>query len=282
MSLKEFVFSRVFAKHLGIAIAIAVGVILILLIWFNIYTRHGQKRTVPDFYAQSMEEVRKTARKSKMQFQVMDSVYTTAVGRGCVAEQNPKAGMTVKKWRTIHLTINAFNPEMVKVPDISGLPKRQAAQMLQTEGLEPGQLIYVPDISVDFVLRFSHDGRELHPGDSLQKGSVVDLILGRGLSNERTAVPDLTGRKLERARNMILASSLNLGSYIFDGSVITKEDSADAFVYRQIPEFRESATLQLGSSLYIWLTVDSAKISSDSLVKVIDTIQIISGHNNQR
>ncbi len=51
MSLKNFILSKTFLKNLGIAAVIVVGiVIMILLIWMNFYTRHGQSRAVPRFY----------------------------------------------------------------------------------------------------------------------------------------------------------------------------------------------------------------------------------------
>ena len=275
MSLKSFLTSKVFVRNVGLSFAIAVGIILLLLIWLNIYTRHGQSRPVPDLFGLNIDEVKSITRKNKMGYLVVDSVYTTIVGRGCVAEQNPRSGYGVKKWRRILLTINAFNPEMVSVPDLVGLPKRQAIAMLQTAGLEPGQLRYIPDLSVDFVIHQMHDGKEVQKGDSLQKGSVVDLVLGRGLSNERTPIPDLMGMNLEKAKNSLLSASLNLGTFIFDNSVLTNKDSSDAFVIRQIPEYKEEATLQLGSAVYIWLSIDSTRIPTDStLVTIPDSLQI--------
>ncbi len=50
MSLKKFIFSKLFLKHLGLMAAITAGIIMILLIWMNLYTMHGQSRPVPDFY----------------------------------------------------------------------------------------------------------------------------------------------------------------------------------------------------------------------------------------
>jgi len=268
MSLKNFLLSRIFFKNLGLAIAILIGIILLLLIWLNIYTRHGQARPVPDFYGLNLEETAILAKKNKLKFQVIDSVYTTVVARGCVSEQNPKPGFKVKKWRRIAISINAFNPEMVAIPDLVGLPKRQALSVIQSSGLEPGQLRYIPDLSVDFVIKQLHNGREVNPGDSIQKGSVIDIVLGKGLSNERTPVPELVGMTFERAKSSILGASLNLGAFIYDNSVINAGDSAKAFVYKQNPEYNEEATLQLGSAVYMWLTIDSAKLAVDSTLVV--------------
>jgi beta-lactam-binding protein with PASTA domain len=275
MSLKEFLLSKVFVKNLALAVALVVGILMILLIWFNIYTRHGQARPVPNFYGLTLEQTAKLAKKNKLKYQVIDSVYTTVVPSGCVAEQNPGPGFKVKKRRNILLTINAFNPEIVEVPNLVGLPKRQAIALIRSSGFEAGELRYIPDLSVDFVIKQLHNGKEVAEGDSIQKGSVIDLVLGKGLSNQRTSVPDLMGLKLEAAKNTILAASLNLGAFIYDTTVIVADDTLNAFVFKQIPEYKETATLQLGSGIYLWLTVDSTKLPVDStLVVTPDTLNI--------
>jgi len=272
MSLKNFILSKTFLKHLGLAAVMVVGIVMILLIWLNFYTRHGQARAVPDFVGSTVDETTRLAKKSKMRFQIVDSVYTNLVPRGCIAEQNPRPGFKVKKWRNIILTINAFNPEMVAVPDLIDLPKRQALALIESSGLEIGVLRYVPDISIDVVINQLYNGHDISEGDSLQKGSIIDLVLGKGLSNQRTQVPDLIGLNLEPAKNRILGSSLNLGTFIYDNTIITGSDTVNAFVYKQNPEFRPDASLQLGSSMYLWLTVDSARLPADSTFMVTDTI----------
>jgi len=270
MSVKEFFKSRIFWKQLGLALVIGVAIILILIIWLNIYTRHGQSRPTPEIRGLSIDEARHVVDKNRMKLQIIDSVYTTLVPRGCVAEQTPLPGHRVKKGRTIKATINAFNPEMVAVPDLVGLPRRQALSIIETSGLEVGQLNYVPDLTVDFVLKQTLHGRDVSPGDSVQKGMVIDLVLGRGLSSQRTPLPLLTGTTLEQARNEILGASLNLGAFVFDATVLTAEDSLNALVYKQNPEYVRDASVQLGSAVYIWLTADSLKIIS--LPSAADTL----------
>ena len=281
MSFKNFILSKIFVKNLGFAAIIVGGVVMMLLIWLNFYTRHGQARPVPDFYGLTMEQTIKLARKSRLRFQVIDSIYTTAVPRGCIAEQNPKPGFKVKKWRNIVLTINAFHPEMVAMPNLIDLPKRQAILLIESSGLEIGILKYRPDLSVDVVIDQLYNGKNIPEGDSLQKGSVIDLVLGKGLSNQRTPVPDLLGMRLDPAKNKILVSSLNLGTYVYDNTIINGPDTLNAFVYKQNPEFKDDATLQLGSSIYLWLTVDSAKLPVDSTRIVSDTIPSIKTLDNK-
>lgn len=272
MSLKEFIKSKLFFKQIGLALVIGVGLIILLIIWLNLYTHHGQSRPAPELRGLALEDARKLALKNKLSFQVIDSVYTAFVPRGCVAEQIPLPGHRVKKGRTIIVTINAFNPEMVAVPDLVGLPRRQALSVIETAGLKIGQLNYVPDLTVDFVLRQTIHGRDVSAGDSVQKGMVVDLVLGRGLSSQRTSVPDLKGFTLDRARSEILGASLNLGAFVFDATVTNASDSAVAFVYKQNPDYSPDATVQLGSAVYVWLTTDTLRLPSDTTrVSIADT-----------
>jgi len=281
MSLKNFILSKLFLKNLGYATIIAVGGVLILLIWMNFYTRHGQARPVPNFVGLTMEQTIKLAKKSRLRYQIIDSIYTAAVPRGCIAEQNPKPGFKVKKWRNVVLTINAFHPEMVAMPNLVNLPLRQAKALVESSGLEIGQLKYRPDISIDVVINQQYDGKDIREGDSIQKESVVDLILGKGLSNQRTSVPNLLGMKLEPAKNKILISSLNLGTFVYDNSISNGADTINAFVFKQIPEFRDDATLQLGSNIYLWLTIDSGKLKVDTTRVVLDTIPPVATQDKQ-
>lgn len=264
MSLKQFLTSRVFLKNLGLAVVILIVIVFLTLLWLSIFTRHGQSRPVPDLYGLTIKEAEKVIKENKMRFQIIDSVYTNIVPRGCVVEQNPDPGFGVKKNRRIMITINAFNPEMVEMPDLLELSKRQALALIESSGLEIGILNYKPDLAVDYVLEQLYHGKPVEPGDSIQKGSVIDLVLGKGLSNRRTPMPDLIGLGIEEARNRILASSLNIGTFTFDNTIASAEDSANAFVFKQNPVFSEETSLQLGSAVYVWFTVDSMKLPVDS------------------
>jgi len=54
--------------------------------------------------------------------------------------------------------------------------------------------------------------------------------------------------------------------------VITGIDSLNAFVYKQNPDYYPDATAQLGSAVYIWLTVDTLKIADENTpVELNDT-----------
>jgi beta-lactam-binding protein with PASTA domain len=260
MKFLKFLTSRIFLKHLLIAVSIIVSLSIIALLFLRIYTRHGQALSVPDIIGLGIPEADSILAERELRYQIVDSVYNANLTRGSIIDQNPSPEFKVKKGRTIFLTINAFNPEFIRMPNVVGVSLRQATAILQTAGLTIGQLTYVPDIAVNNVLQQKYNADVIEEGDSIIRGSQIDLLLGRGLSNEKTAAPDLIGLLLEQAKERITNRYLNLGAVIYDASFEDAEDSLNAFVWKQKPEFNEEALMNLGSSVDIWLTADSTKL----------------------
>ncbi|HHJ11182.1 MAG TPA: PASTA domain-containing protein [Bacteroidetes bacterium] len=270
MSLGRFLISKTFLKNLLFALLISIFLIFLILIWLKLYTRHGQKKEVPDFYGLTVKECQSLIKKGHFVLVVQDSVYTKEVPAGAIVEQNPKAGSMVKKGRKIFLIINAFHPEVIPVPYVVGYSLRQAKALLESNGFQVGKLKYVPDIAINNVLKEMYEERELQPGDSLEKGVSVDLVLGKGLSNEKTPLPDFTGMTLEKAEQVIISTALNKGAIVYDSTVHDAKDSMSAFVWKQSPAYKEKEDLfvPVGSSIYLWFTLDSA------LLPVPDTLTI--------
>jgi len=270
MNFLRFLFSRVFLKHLAIAIGILLFCFTVVFIFLRIYTRHGQAFSVPDLIGLSTTEADSVLAERKLRLQIVDSVYNMNAERGSVIDQNPRPEFKVKENRTIFITINAFNPEIIKMPNVVGVSLRQASAIIQTAGLKVGKLTYVPDIAVNNVLQQKFRGNVIEEGDSITKGSEVDLVLGRGLSNEKTAAPNLVGLLLEKARQRITNRYLNMGAVIYDRSFINAEDSASAFVWKQRPVYSEEVEIlvNLGSSVDIWVTVDSTKLPLPQEIEV--------------
>jgi beta-lactam-binding protein with PASTA domain len=272
MNFLKFLSSRLFLKHLLIAISIILSMSIIVLLFLRIYTRHGQAFSVPDITGLTIPEADSILAAKELRYQIVDSVYNANLTRGSIIDQNPRPEFKVKENRTIFLTINAFNPEIIRMPNIVGVSLRQARAIVQTAGLNIGKLTYIPDIAVNNVLQQKYNGDVIEEGDSIIKGSQIDLVLGRGLSNEKTAAPDLVGLFFEQAKERITHRYLNLGAVIYDASLEDAEYSIDAFVWRQKAEFSEDALMNLGSSVDIWLTADSTKLPlpGDELIPSVD------------
>ncbi|HYW95076.1 MAG TPA: hypothetical protein VE870_05785, partial [Bacteroidales bacterium] len=131
---------------------------------------------------------------------------------------------------------------------------------LESYGLTLGKISYRPDPFTNRVLEQRLNDTLVHPGSKVLKGSQIDLVLGKGLSVETTAVPDLVGLSLFNARNMLADRYLNLNAVIYDNTVTNEEDTVSAFIWRQRPPFQEGNTIHLGANVDVWLTVDSTKL----------------------
>ncbi|MDZ7848495.1 MAG: hypothetical protein U5L96_18055 [Owenweeksia sp.] len=63
--------------------------------------------------------------------------------------------------------------------------------MTWNPGFVVGELSYVPYIGEDVVVDVKVDGRSDRKTAVLKKGTVVDLVLGKGLSGTKIAAPYL-------------------------------------------------------------------------------------------
>jgi len=122
-----------------------------------------------------------------------------------------------------------------------------------------GQISYKPSDYNDLVLIVEQDSVEVVQGDQLLKGSSIDLIVGRDAGNEQTLLPDLMGLTVEEAKEVVVSAMLNPGVLIFDASIENAEDSINAFVWKQYPNPKLTREVNLGSSVDLWITVDSLK-----------------------
>ena len=260
MKLLDFIKSKDFFKHLVIAVVLAIVVFSTTFMILNIYTQHGDSFALPDFKKLNRQEASELAQEYDVSVEVTDSVYQDEWPKGTVVKQNPSAGFHVKQGRTIFLTMNARNPEMVKMPNVVGLSHRAAKATLNNSGLKIGKLIHVPDIAVNNVLEQKISGKEITPGQTVPKGTQVDLVLGKGLSNKRADLPKLIGDTLARAKNTILQNAMNLGAVKYDTTVHNSADSSQAFVWQQYPPYKENKQIRLGTYIDLWLTLDSAKL----------------------
>lgn len=256
----QFIVQRILLRNIILAFLIVVMGTLIIMFILKLYTRHYEELPVPEMRGLTLEEARATAAGQQLQVVVFDSVFLTDFERGSVVEHHPKTGFKVKRNRKIFLTMNAMNPERVPMPDLISLTFRQATARLETYSLRVGEVTYEPDIGINLVLKQKIKGIDILPGDTISKGSYINLVLGKGLSDEVTAIPPLTGLKLENARIMAADRFLRIGGILDDNTIVNEEDRINAWIYQQRPEPGPEATLPLGSSIDVWITLDSTKI----------------------
>jgi len=220
------------------------------------YTHHDNIILVPDFKKVCVDSVDEFIfqQQANLQYQIIDSIYTSEFPKGAVIEQDPVPGSKVKPNRTIYLTVTAKGKEKVAMPNLIDLSLKQATTILETYGLVLDKLEYVPDIAENAVIKQKYKDEEIEAGDPIEKGSAIVLVLGEGLSSEKIDLPDLVGKTETQAKELLEFLSLNIGSVIYTEDIDT---TMEKYVYKQYPVVIENAKISLGSTIDIWISNDS-------------------------
>lgn len=267
MNFLRFLISKRFLINLAVIFILSFIVVKGTLVALNVYTRHGDEFSVPDFTGMELSEVRKIVGEKNFRFEIIDSIYNSDHEPGTVFEQNPPPGFNIKENRKIFITIIAFNPEKIAMPDLVGASIIQAMADIYAYGLKIGKLKYISDISQHEVLKQKVNDEEIDPGTSVIKGTIVDLIVGRGEEENKTTVPNIIGLTKEAARQKLAESYLNIGFPFYDSTVVSNKDTIESLIFRQYQRASEEIEVDYGAYIDIWLTADKIEAAARKYVQ---------------
>ena len=175
---------------------------------------------------------------------------------GEVLRQTPAAGMTVKKGKTVSLTVNG-EAEQVVVEDVKGYKQQDAYDALKALNLSPKiQAVADDDTAVGYVVK-----TDPAAGSTVSTGTTVTIYVSSGPSTESAVIPNIVGYQYSTAKeelenagfvvtveyddesdkdeNTVLSVSPNEGEKAKKGSVVTVTVSsgkgAQKTVYYDIP-----------------------------------------------
>ena len=175
---------------------------------------------------------------------------------GEVLRQTPAAGMTVKKGKTVSLTVNG-EAEQVVVEDVKGYKQQDAYDALKALNLSPKiQAVADDETAVGYVVK-----TDPAAGSTVSTGTTVTIYVSSGPSTESAVIPNIVGYQYSTAKeeleaagfvvtaeyddesdkdeNTVLSVSPNEGEKAKKGSVVTVTVSsgkgAQKDVYYDIP-----------------------------------------------
>lgn len=270
MKLVRFLKSKTFWLNFILA-AIAISLVFFgLKSWLGQYTRHGENIAVPNLSRLSFQEATTQLEALGLEAEILDTAeFDPKMPRGAVISQYPEPDASVKTGREIMLTLNPLKPRKLELPDLIEKTKRRAVYDLESKGFVVGDFEYVPYIGKDVVVDVKIKGLPVNPKQRFDKGTVVNLVLGRGLGDTRIVMPYLKWLSLQEAKNKLMERGLNLGSVMYDEEI---QDSSLAMVYKQYPPPSTVPSINSGVSVDLWLTQDYTKIPNDSLAYQTNTL----------
>jgi beta-lactam-binding protein with PASTA domain len=254
----QFLKSKTFFKHLTIYVVTIALLCWIIVSWLGSTTNHGETISVPDFSGLRLGELDQFVADKQLHYLVIDSLYDPKAKKGVVVRQEPEAKEEVKEGRTIYLYVTSVLPPTIDMPKLVDRSLRQAAAMITTFGLKLGKTKFIPDQCANCVLEQLVKGKKIAPGDKIEKGTVIDLVIGKGLSDEEVGVPCLYGLSKKEALEKLAEASLSIGAVAFD----VPKDSVSGRVYRQIPACGKDASINMGGTVDLYFTSDKNKLSA--------------------
>lgn len=270
MSFIKFLKSKAFFKHFGIAILLVLIFLWLTVQALNIYTQHGDEIEVIDLTGMRVDELPDVNMDGAFDYVVIDSVYDDHFNKGEIVLQDPLPGSKVKSGRKIYITIVASQPEMVEMPDLVDLSLRQALNELKASSLKLDKLHYVSNFAKNAVLAQMIEGDTVIAGTDVLKGTPVELILGKGLNNEKIKVPFLIGLTEQEAIQRLNNASFNVGYLKY----VDGRDKVHARVYEQQPSTRDEVKVEYGAYVDLWFRND-LYFNFDSLVEFYNADTLI-------
>ncbi len=165
---------------------------------------------------------------------------------GEVLRQSPEANMSVKRGKTVSLTVNG-ELRTVILEDVSGDSQTEAYNRLMDLKLNPKiQPITDEETAVGYVVRTDPPA-----GSEVMTGSEVTIFVSSGPSNEMINVPPLIGDKLENASQVLSTVGLVVGGVEYDDN----SDQDEGTILECDPA--EGERIAKGSA--VWLKVSSGK-----------------------
>jgi beta-lactam-binding protein with PASTA domain len=266
MRINPFFKSKVFFKHIGFAFLLSIAIVSLVLFGLKLYTRHNQFFIVPNLYGMGINEANEILEEDNLHIKITDSLYQNDGIPGSILEQIPKADIKVKKHRNISVIICSSKPESIPFPNIKNMAFRQTLNTLTNLGFKIGKLNYKEHAYKNLVLELKYKNNSIIAGRMIEKGSSIDIVLGKGENNTRL-IPLVIGKTIEDAKNIIKYSYLNVGNIYNDNTIKTKKDLKFARIWKQSPEYDKNRKLKAGNKITLWLSLDSLRLlKADSLV----------------
>lgn len=186
-------------------------ILFLLDVWIMpAYTNYDEGVTVPDVSRLSLAEAQSLLTSYGLRYEVTDRRSNAAFPANYVIDQTPSPAEIVKPERKVYLTVNAVSTPTVVVPEVVNLSLRNARIQLQNYGLELGTVSFESSRFKSSVLRQS-----IAPGDTVAKGTVVDLTVSDGLGERMVKIPDIVGLPLTEAQQKLREAGLRAGELRF-------------------------------------------------------------------
>ena len=186
MNIKQFYKKRNLLSTLVLMLLVSVLIVVFISSSIRFFTFHGQEHDVPDFRgfnAEQLQYFQKDSNDFNFEIVISDSVFVPEKAGGTVLSQDPLPGNKAKQGRKIYLSIVAWTSPQIEMPNLVDLSFRQAENLLGSNNLKLGQVIYKASKFPNAVLEQRYNGRIVEGGTLVPYQAKITLIVGKESAN---------------------------------------------------------------------------------------------------
>ncbi len=170
--------------------------------------------TIPDLQGKTVEEATAVLEELNLKLEVEDTVSSSKFDEGEIVSQDPESEMTVKEGYTVKVNVSKGKEKEGTIPNVVNSTVASAKFVLENYGYEVGTITQEnSDYPVDVVIRQSPES-----GTSAAAGKSVDLVVSLGNAVEQVDMPDLLGKDVDTAKDLLEKAGLTLGSVKYEKS----------------------------------------------------------------
>lgn len=205
----------------------------------------SEEISIPSVIGKTESEAVNILESKNFEVIIADTTYGNEIPAGKIFMQRPEAGKIVKSGRTVYLFVSG-GEKIVNVPVLKGKSVIDSKFALERVGLKLGKIEYLQsNYPKDMVF-----DQQYVEGTKLKRGSYVNIFVSSGNLSGRIIVPDLVGKSLNEARQILSDSTLQVGKinylisntllpntildqYPVYGNKLNPGDKVDLFVTKQ-------------------------------------------------
>lgn len=195
---------------------------------YNKVLNGGKSVAVPKIVGLNKDEAKKIIEEKNLVFQIV-SVENSDKPEGTVIKASPQEGSSVKVKSEVRVVVSG-GKEKLKVPDLHNIDLEVAKDILNRYDLKLGNVSYEynNNVSKNSVIRQSPE-----KGNEIELNSSVNLVISKGPEIKYYTVPNLNGKTIDQAKNILGNANLTLGN---QRVVETSDKNLDGKIFAQTIE----------------------------------------------
>lgn len=218
----------------------------------------GERVTVPDLSKKTEDEAKAALKELRLGVNVQTGT-SDDVPEGQVYDQSPAAGTKVDVHTQVTINISS-GKEKFSLDDVTGMQYQQAQAQLENDGLVVSlEFDYSDSVGSDKVISTSPKA-----GSQVAKGDTITITASKGKETKTTIVPNLLGRNIDDAIQMIKDAGLTYNGKSSDYSDSYSENQVMNQSISAGKTVDEGTTISLTVSLGSRVTSYSASIPIES------------------